>query len=187
MTFNATRTWLLPLLFASALLGACAGSPVQPLPAPEPPLQIDRLLGRWYVIANVPYFFERGKVGAYVEYLPKDDGRIRDLYYYREETLSAPLENSEGVAELVDAKSGTLRAQFIWPLWSGFNVLYVDADYQTALLGHPDRDLGWIYARKPQIDAATLDALFERLVAAGYRRDQFVMIPQLPAEDAAAK
>lgn len=185
MKTKASRTWLMIALLSGAVLGGCAGTPAQPLPVPEPALQIDRFMGRWYLIANVPYFFERGKVGAYVEYLPKDDGRIRDLFFYREETLSAPLENNEGVAEVVDAKTGALRAQFIWPLWFGFNVLYVDTDYQTALVGHPDRDLGWIYARQPQIDQATLDALFERLIAAGYRREQFVMIPQLPAEDAA--
>lgn len=187
MSIKANRAWLMIALLVSAVLGGCAGSPSQPLPVPEPPLQIDRFMGRWYLIANVPYLFERGKVGTYVEYLPKDDGRIRDLFFYREDQLSAPLESNEGTAEVVDAKTGSLCAQFIWPLWFGFNVLYVDADYQTALVGHPDRDLGWIYARKPQIDQATIDALFERLIAAGYRREQFVMIPQLPEENAAAR
>ncbi|HEY1077283.1 MAG TPA: lipocalin family protein [Fontimonas sp.] len=176
------QAWLLPLLLSIAALGGCASSPTQPLPVPDPPLQVERFMGRWYLIANIPYVFERGKVGTYVEYLPKDDGRIRDLFFYREKELSAPLESNEGVAEVVDAKAGALRAQFIWPLWFGFNVMYVDGDYQTALVGHPDRDLGWIYARTPQIDAERLESMFKRLEAAGYQRAQFVMIPQLPAE-----
>lgn len=182
------RTWLLPLLLSTAVLGACAGAPAQPLPVPEPPVQVERFLGRWYVIANIPYFFERGKVGTYVEYRPREDGRIQDLYFYRDEELSAPLESNEGVAEVVDKKTGAAwRAQFLWPLWFGFNILYVDADYQTALVGHPDRGLGWIYARTPQIDAERLEAMFKRLEAAGYKREEFVMIPQLPAAGAAPK
>ncbi|MDP9140835.1 MAG: lipocalin family protein [Pseudomonadota bacterium] len=181
-----TKAWVLPLLMSAALLGACAGTPAQPLPVPDPPLQVERFLGRWYVIANIPYFFERGKVGTYVEYHPREDGRIQDLYFYREKQLSAPLENNEGVAEVVDKQTGAAwRAQFLWPLWFGFNILYVDDDYQTALVGHPDRGLGWIYARTPQIDEARLEAMFTRLEAAGYKREEFELIPQLPAAEAA--
>jgi apolipoprotein D and lipocalin family protein len=183
-----TRAWGLSLLISAALLGACASAPSSPLPAPEPALNVERFLGRWYVIANVPYFFERGKVGTYVEYHPRDDGRIHDLYFYREKDLSAPLESNEGIAEVVDTQTNAAwRAQFLWPLWFGFNILYVDDDYQTALVGHPDRELGWIYARTPQIDAARLEAMFKRLEAAGYQREQFELIPQLPVADASTK
>lgn len=168
----------------AVLLGACASAPRTPLPTPGQPIDVERFLGRWYIIANIPYIGERGDVGSYVEYRPRDDGRIDDLYFYRKGNLDAPLKQMSGVARIVDGSGNAhWQAQFLWPLWFSFHVLYVDEDYRTTLIGHPDRKLGWIYARDPQIDPVTLDALFDRLMAAGYRREQFVLIPQLPAND----
>lgn len=170
--------WLCCIL----LLTACASAPKAPLPAPAQPLDVERFLGRWYIIANIPYIGERGDVGSYVEYHARDDGRIDDLYFFRDGSLHAPLEQMSGVAKIVDTTTNAhWKAQFFWPLWFSFHVLYVDEDYRHTLVGTPDRDLGWIYARTPQVDPATLDALFDRLIAAGYRREQFVMIPQRPA------
>ena len=37
-------------------------------------VELDRYLGRWYVIANVPYFAERGKVASYVRVPPPPTG-----------------------------------------------------------------------------------------------------------------
>lgn len=169
-------------LLCVLLLNACASTPA-PLPTPERPIDRERFLGRWYIIANIPYVGERGDVGSYVEYRPRSDGRIDDLYFYRKKDVDAPLEQMSGVAEIVDpATNAHWRAQFFWPLWFSFHVLYVDEDYRYTLIGHPDRELGWIYARSPQVEPATLDALFARLEAAGYKRGQFTMIPQRAAE-----
>lgn len=174
---------ILVALWCALLLNACASAPKAPLPVPEPPIDRERFLGRWYIIANIPYIGERGDVGSYVEYHPRSDGRIDDLYFYRDGKLDAPLEQMSGVAKIVDTASNAhWRAQFFWPLWFSFHVLYVDPDYRYTLVGTPDRELGWIYARSPQVDAVTLDALFARLQAAGYRRDQFTMIPQRAPE-----
>jgi apolipoprotein D and lipocalin family protein len=175
-------TWLLITL----LLTACANMPKTPLPTPAQTVDVERFLGRWYIIAHIPYIGERGDVGSYVEYHARDDGRIDDLYFYRDGSLDAPLEQMSGVARIVeDSGNAHWQAQFIWPLWFSFHVIYVDEEYRHTLIGHPDRELGWIYARTPQVDRQTLDALFDRLIAAGYRRDSFVLIPQLPQQQQA--
>lgn len=173
----------LVLLIGALLLSACASAPKTPLPAPERPVERERFLGRWYIVANVPYFFERDKVGSYVEYRPRADGRIDDFYFSRDASLDAPLDQSKGVAEIVDTTTNAAwRAQFFWPFWASFNILYVDENYQHALIGHPSREYGWIYARSPQIDPATLETLFARMERAGYRRAQFTLIPQRAAQ-----
>ena len=46
------------------LLGACASTPKTPLPTPAQPVDVERFLGRWYIIANIPYIGERGDVGS---------------------------------------------------------------------------------------------------------------------------
>ena len=44
-----------------------------------PAVDLQRFMGRWYVIANIPYFAESGYVGSYVEYevAPTDTGTER--------------------------------------------------------------------------------------------------------------
>jgi apolipoprotein D and lipocalin family protein len=52
----------------SALAG-CAPDP-HPLPLASN-VDMSRYAGRWYVIANIPYFAENGNVGSYFDITPK--------------------------------------------------------------------------------------------------------------------
>ena len=49
------------LLTCLLLLGACAGD--DPPQALHPNVDLQRYSGRWYIIANIPYFAEAGQVG----------------------------------------------------------------------------------------------------------------------------
>ncbi len=69
------------LLLGVAVAG-CASS-TQKVPAvpvasrAEVQVDLPRYMGRWYVIANIPYSAEAGKVGAYTEY------RLREVINHR--------------------------------------------------------------------------------------------------------
>ena len=53
-------------LLGLGLLAACSSESPPLTLAPD--VDLSRYAGRWYVITNIPYFAERGNVGAYVEY-----------------------------------------------------------------------------------------------------------------------
>ena len=61
-------------LLTAILLSGCATT--------KPPLKtvtkvdLGRYMGRWYVIANIPYSLERGKVASYDTYARQADGRM---------------------------------------------------------------------------------------------------------------
>ena len=174
--------WLpLPLLLVILLGSGCASRG-----APQPTfdqVDVERFLGRWYVMANIPYFAERGKVGTFVEYRARDDGRFDDLFYARDETFDAPIKRQEGVAWIPDpAQPGRWKVRFIWPFTADFLLLYVDDDYETALIGHPSRDLAWVYSRTPRMDDATYRKLLERLAGFGYDTGQLQRVPQKPED-----
>jgi apolipoprotein D and lipocalin family protein len=160
------------------LLVACASKPPAPLPT-LPKIDLERFAGRWHIHANMPYFPERGKVGSFVEYKLRPDGRIDDLYFFRKETLDAELESWEGIATVLDpATNARLKAQFIWPFSTEFVIAEVDPDYQTALVVTPDRKLAWIYGREPVLPEATRSALEQRLSEIGVDLSTMVRIPQ---------
>lgn len=169
-------------LCVAVLLSGCASQRVD-LKGHELAVSVDldRYAGRWYVIANIPYYAERGKVGSYVEYVRRADGRIDDLYYFRAKALTDPIKRWEGVAWVIEGTGNAAwKARFIWPFAFDYLILAVDEDYQWALVGHPDRQLAWVFGRQPQMDEVLYQRLLARLAEQGYDPAALVRIPQLP-------
>jgi apolipoprotein D and lipocalin family protein len=166
------------------LLQACASTTrkmnLPPLQT-QPSVQLDQFMGRWFVIANIPYSAENGKVGSYVEYRARPDGRMDDLYFFRKKNFSAPIERWEGVAWVVDKQSNARwKAQFIWPLSFDYLILETAPDYSWALVGHPSRDLAWVFSRSAEIDPTLLAQLYAKLAAQGYNINALKRVPQKP-------
>lgn len=167
---------LLPILLV-LLLAACSSAPTLESGSRQAAAQVDveRFMGRWYILANVPYFAERDKVASYVEYRPRADGRVDDFYVFRE-TLDGPEQRWEGVAWALDDRGSRWRAQFVWPFSTEFWVLYTSD--QVAVLATPDAELAWIYARTTTLDPALFEDAVQRLAAFGVDTDTLVRIPQ---------
>ena len=163
-----------------ALAGCATALDSTPLTL-APSVDLERYFGRWYVIANIPYFAERGNVGAYVEYYRRPDGQIADVYYAREDGFASPLERREGRAYVVEGTGNARwRVTFVWPIFVSYQILYIDPDYRTALIGYPDRSLGWVFSRDPDMDDATYRELLGRFEMQGYDISQFQRVPQRP-------
>jgi apolipoprotein D and lipocalin family protein len=184
-TLRAMNTVAKSLLaFVLVLLTACASTGKPPS---LPNFAIEQLHGRWFVLANIPYSFERGKVGSFVDYVPRKEGGFDDLFYFREAELSAPLQRWTGKAWQIEPEAAPtrLKAQFVWPFSSEFWVFDVDAENGVVLLGTPDRDLFWLYARSPQISAEQYAAALTKAEQFGFVKTSIVAIPQHPSVELA--
>ncbi len=176
------RYLTIALLFLLPLgwLGGCATS--RPPLRAAADIELDRYLGRWYVIANIPYFAERGKVASYVEYRRRADGRIDDLYFFRK-GFDAPQQQWSGVAWVPDAADpARWRVRFVWPFTSDYVILAVAPDYRYAMVGLPSRELLWVFSREPQLDEASYRALLEIARAQGFDPAQVQRVPQMPQQ-----
>ena len=158
---------LLPLL-ALPLLSGCVGQswrdPDAPIAA-QGDVDFTRYAGEWYEIARFPVRFQRGCTESRAVYTPRADGRIGIVNTCRRD---GALRRIEGNAEIVGP--GKLRVRFdsvpfvAAPYW----VLWVDDNYQTAVVGVPSGQSGWILARNPEISQARLDQAKDVLRANGY-------------------
>lgn len=151
----------------------------------EPTAEVDlpRYMGRWWVIANIPYFAERGKVATADIYALRPDGRIGNVYVYRK-GFDQPERRMNGVATVVPG-SGNARwriAFFGGLVRADYVVLEVAPDYSWALIGHPRRKLAWIFAREPRMDDALYADLRARFARWGYDPARLRRIPQLPGQ-----
>ena len=168
---------------AVLLLSGCA------LLAPKAPIEtvdsvdLDRYMGQWYVIANIPYFGERGNVAGRAIYRQRDDGRMDDIYIYKKGAFDAPDERLEGVAWVVDeASRAEWKVRFYWPLAFGYHIVGLDEDYQWSMVGHPTRNYAWIMARNPTMDDELYQSLLARFEALGYDSTRLLKVPQLPEQ-----
>lgn len=179
----AANSRLLLILITLLFLGACASSftdknKLSALVAAEK-VELDRYYGRWFVIANIPYSAEKGKVGTYVEYIARPDGKIDDLYFFRKANFSNKLKQWTGIAWVIDTTSNALwKAQFIWPISFDYIILATAPDYSWAIVGHPGRDLAWIFGREATIAEPLYQELLGKLQAQGYDETRLKRVPQ---------
>jgi apolipoprotein D and lipocalin family protein len=175
------RIALVMLCVLSVIGCASSTSKRLKLPALQAAAQVDleRYYGKWFVIANIPYSAERNKLASYVEYLPREDGRIDDFYYFKKRSFDAKTQRWEGIAWVIDKTSNAVwKAQFIWPFAFDYLILETAPDYSWALVGHPSRDLAWIFSRTADVDTALYQSLVAKLAERGYDPQRLQRVPQ---------
>ncbi len=173
------KSWLGVFLAAGFLLAGCVSRPRMPL---AKNVDLSRYAGRWYIIANIPYFAERGKVGSYFD-VSFPHGHVRDEYVGYARNFSAKPSHFVMRGYVVKGYGNAYwRESPIWPLYFDYLILYVDPDYRTALVGYPGKQYGWVLSRSPEMDSATYSSLLGRFAALGYDTAKFKRVPQTPAQ-----
>lgn len=178
------------ILCVAACLGltACTSgtpnsNPRAVLPLHSVPVNLPRYMGRWYVIANIPYFAERGFVASRAEWTLRADGRIDDVFVGRKGGFDGPEKRYQFLDTVKPGSDGgEWSVRLFWPIHVTQITLYVDPEYRYTILGYPGKKLGWIFARQPQIDEEEYRALLARLDSMGYDTSLFRRVPQLPSQ-----
>ena len=162
----------------AALLGGCAGST-----QPPQTVQVDlkRYEGNWYELARKPMFFQRQCTQSEAHYQLQPDSSI--AVTNRCLTKDGDWDQATGRAEAqVPGRTDKLWVRFdntFTKLFPGiakgdYWVLYVDDDYQTALVGNPNREYLWLLSRQPVVPDATRQKLLELAHARGYQTDDLI-------------
>ena len=166
------------------LLAGCSSTPVNPNPraAQEHRLatvDLPRYMGRWYIIANIPYFGEKDYVAGQSEWKLRADGKIDDAYIGRKGGFDSPETRREFVdTVLPDTGNAHWRVRIFWPIHVSQLTLYVDPMYQVTVLGYPDKSLAWIFARTPYLPEAKYQEMLGKLDEQGYDVSRLKRVPQ---------
>ncbi|HVW52132.1 MAG TPA: lipocalin family protein [Trinickia sp.] len=167
---------------------ACTQAPPNPNPRADVPLKtvpidLPRYMGRWYIIANIPYFAERRFVGSYAQWSLRADGKIDDSYAGHKARFDAPLTEYHFVDTVVpNSGNAEWSVRLFWPIYVTQLTVYVDPDYRYTILGYPGKSLGWIFARSPDISDDVYQSLLARMDAMGYDTSRVRRVPQLPSQ-----
>ena len=149
---------------------------------PVADVDLDRYMGRWYLIANIPYFAERNNVAAYVEYRRGDDGLIEDDFSARK-SFDQPRFVKKGEIEIFpDTHNAEGRITFNPFPGQDFTVLYVDKHYQYTVIGHPSRNFCWVFARQPAMPDEAYYKLLRVLSDNAFDVSRVLKIPHRPEQ-----
>jgi apolipoprotein D and lipocalin family protein len=169
------------VLGVAGMLYACADEGASDMPELTTTAKIDlqRYMGAWYVIANIPYFAERGKVGSRDVYKLDANGNVDTTYVYRN-SFDGP-EKTTGSLGIVQPGSDNARwvVRFLWFIHADYLIVDVASDYSWVLIGQPNRKLGWVLARNPAIDDHLYTTLLDKFRSVGYDTARFMRVPQL--------
>src|SRR5512134_2019634 len=158
------------------LVGCRAGLP--PL-ATVDHVDIERFMGDWYVIANIPTFAEKGAHNAVESYRLDEDGTIATTFTFREGSFDGPERVMRPRGFVRDHESNAIWGmQFVWPIKAEYLIAHVDADYTETIIARSSRDYVWVMARTPQIPDADFARLKQKVPGLGYDTGRLERVPQ---------
>jgi apolipoprotein D and lipocalin family protein len=144
-----------------------------------PSVDLDRYLGRWYVIAYTPNFLENGKVATSDNYARRADGKLQADFAFRKGSLDAPEREWKGVAKIVNRTSNAeWKVQLFWPLWADYLILELDPEYRWAVVASRGGKWVWVLARETSLPPAIYADLQQRVAARGLDARKLALVPQ---------
>ena len=163
------RTNQLALLLLIALTG-CATRQESPMQAVSN-IDLERFMGKWYVIANIPTFAERDAVNPLENYHLNDDGTIATTFTFNTKHPEGTVKTLRMTGFANDKpNNGIWRMQWIWPIKADYRIAYLDENYQFAIIGRNKRDYVWVMSRGPNIEESKLEELINFTAGLGYDR-----------------
>lgn len=166
----------LAALVAATALAGCASSGAGLAP-PQTVAQVDlqRYQGIWYEQARLPMFFQRHCAQSEARYELQEGGTLGVIN--RCLTFDGEIQHVQGQAVAqVPGETSKLWVRFdnwVSRLLPGLTkgeywVLYLDDDYQNALVGHPNRQYLWLLTRDQDVSADNRATLLAEARSRGY-------------------
>ncbi len=146
-------------------------------------VDIQKFMGKWYVIANIPTFIEKGAHNAIEIYTWNESRKRIDVdFKFNADSFDGELKSYPQKAWVYDKNSMAYwKVQPLWPFKFSYLVIDLDEKYSYTVIAVPDRDYIWIMARTPQMDKTQLDRIIDRAQNEwGFDTSKIQMVPQKP-------
>ena len=142
-------------------------------------VDLDRFMGDWYVIANIPTFLEKGAHNAVESYSRNPDGTIDTTFVFRDGSFDGKRKEYNPKGFVMDDGSNAIWGmRFIWPIKADYRIVYLTPDYSQTIIARNKRDFVWVMARTPTIPDEDYAAIVEKIGAMGYDTDKLEKVPQ---------
>ncbi len=147
-------------------------------------VDIDRFMGDWYVIANIPTFIEKQAYNAVESYELLEGGVVKTTFTFNKGGFDGDLKTYNPTGFIYDDPSNAIWGmRFIWPIKADYRIVYVDEDYKNTIIGRNKRDYVWIMSRESEISSAKYEQLMDMIREEGYDTSLVRRVPQQSVSD----
>lgn len=144
-------------------------------------VDLERFMGRWYVIESIGTAPEANAFDAEETYRLRQDGVIDIDFRFREGAFDGPVESIPQTGWVHDEETNAeWRVRPVWPLALDYLIIGLAPDYSHTVIGHPSKRYVWIMARTPSLPEPTLERIRGELRDAGYDLGAMRKVPQRP-------
>ncbi len=166
-------------LLMVVILGGCMSKNQRAPMLTAPHVDLERFMGPWYVIANIPTFVEKNAYNAVESYELNKDGTIATTFTFNKGNFDGKLKRHTPKGFVRDKKSNAVWGmQFIWPFKGDYRIAYVDPNYTQTIIARQKRDYVWIMARTPVISENDYRSLRDQVERLGYDVTKLQKVPQ---------
>lgn len=173
---------LAPVILGCVLIAGCATRPELPRPGSFDGV---RYLGFWYEAARLPVFYQADDTLAVAHYSATERGDVIGVWnraFTKDGRLSSEVRGTAKAAK--GPPAGRFKVSFpgipsVVAAVSGpnYHVVWVDEDYEHAIVGTPSRRFLWILSRNAPTEKAVLDELIQRAREAGFDTSRLIVAP----------
>jgi apolipoprotein D and lipocalin family protein len=172
---SSFKRWV---LLCSLLLTGCASVSHPPLKLAGP-VDLNRFMGDWYVIAHIPTFIENDATEAVESYRLEADGSIATTFRFRKGDQNGPAREYHPRGFVVPGTDNAVWGmRFVWPFRADYRIIGLAPDYGWTVIGREARDYVWLMARTPHMTDADAAEAMRIITAAGYATEQLRQVPQ---------
>lgn len=172
------RFCLYGCILALLTIGLCSCASIPEGITPVEDFSLESYLGTWYEIARFDFRFEKDLSHVTATYSLNEDGTVK-VVNTGYNTKKDKWQEALGKAHFRgDNTVGALEVSFFGPFYTGYNVLKIDQEYTTALVGGKNFDYLWILSRTPEISEEVKQEYLEYAQALGYDVSNLVWVEQ---------
>jgi apolipoprotein D and lipocalin family protein len=162
-------------IFIIILSGCSMNSQISTVPN----VDLNKFMGKWYVIAHIPTFIEKNAFNAVESYELNKDGTIATTFTFNEGSFNG---NNKIYRPKGFVKNNKTNAewgmQFIWPIKAQYKIVYLDQNYSHTIIARDALDYVWLMSRNKKISPNELTKLTEMIKSIGYDINELRMVPQ---------
>lgn len=167
--------WMLVTLFFLIFTSFAMSQTLQTVPF----VDLNKYAGKWYEIASIPQFFQKGCHSTTAEYTLTDKGYVIVENRCNKDSIHGKQTYIKGKAFVVEnSGNAKLKVQFFWPFKGKYWIIDLADDYSYAVVGNPNRKSLWILSRTAMMNDITYQQIISRIKENGFDISKIVLTKQ---------
>lgn len=142
-------------------------------------VDINKFMGKWYVVAARATFLESGAHNSLEDYSWNEKEKRIDINFsFKKNSFEGKLKNITQKAWIFNKETNAhWKVQPLWPLKLDYIVIALDEKYEWVCVGVPSESYVWIMARDWKMKKSKIDELIKKLDNLGYETNKIKYIP----------